>query len=66
MAYVLQIYEELSRASPGKPLGGYVAVVCFLVREGADWHMKNRKGISPRQSLPPEAAALVSNYLKDQ
>ena len=42
----------------------YVAVVCFLVREGAEWLARNKKGISPHQELPPEAVKLISDYLK--
>ena len=43
---------------------GYIAVACFLMREGADWLVKNKEVVSPHQALPPAAAALISEYLK--
>ena len=45
---------------------GYIAVACFLVREGADWYIKNKNGVSPHQSLSPAMAVLISLYLKEQ
>ena len=54
-------------ASGGRrALDGYIAVACFLVREGADWLVKNNDGFSPHQALPPAMAALISEYLKQQ
>ena len=50
----------------GRAVEGYIAVACFLVREGADWNIKNKKGVSPRQALPPEMAVLISEYLRKQ
>ena len=58
--------EELSVASGGRAVEGYVAVACFLVREGADWHIKNEDGVSPRQALPPAMEALIAEHLKKQ
>ena len=51
-------------ASGGRVVEGYIAVACFLVREGADWHVKNKDGVSPHQALSPAVAALISEYLK--
>ena len=45
---------------------GYIAVACFLVREGADWHIKNKDGVSLHQALSPTKAALIAEYLKEQ
>ena len=56
--------QELSVASGGRAVEGYIAVACFLVREGADWLVKNKEGVSPHQALPPAVAALISEYLK--
>ena len=56
--------EELSVASGGRVVEVYVAVACFLMREGAEWLIKNKDGVSPHQALPPAAAALISDYLK--
>ena len=53
-------------ASRGRAVEGYIAVACFLVREGADWNIKNKDGISPQQALPPEMAVLISEYLRKQ
>ena len=58
--------EELSEASGGRAVEGYVAVACFLVREGADWHAKTKGGVSSRQALPPTMASLVAEYLRKQ
>ena len=58
--------EELSMASEGREVDGYIAVACFLVREGADWNTENKDGVSPRQALPPEMAVLISEYLRKQ
>ena len=52
-------------ASGGRAVEGYIAVACFLVREGADWLVKNKDGVSPHQALPPVMAALISEYLKE-
>ena len=51
-------------ASGGRAVEGYIAVACFLVREGADWLVKNKYGVSPHQALPPAMAVLISEYLK--
>ena len=51
-------------ASGGRAVKGYIAVACFLVREGADWLVKNKDGVSSHQALPPAVAALISEYLK--
>ena len=53
-------------ASGGRAVEGYIAVACFLMREGADWHIKNKDGISPHKALPPGKAALIAEYLKGQ
>ena len=56
--------DELSVIAGGKEVEGYIAVVCFLVHEGAaDWHIG---GVSPRLALPPAAASLIAEYLKRQ
>ena len=59
---MLQVHDELSVIAGGKEVESYIAVVCFLVHEGADWH----KGVSSRQALPPAAASLIDEYLKRQ
>ena len=56
--------EELSAAAGGRAVKGYIAVACFLVREGADWFIKNMDGVSPHQALPPAVAEHISKYLK--
>ena len=53
-------------ASGGRAVEGYIAVACFLVREGADWHIKNKDGISSLELLAPEKAVLISECLKRQ
>ena len=50
--------------SGGRAVEGYIAVACFLVREGADWLVKNKEGVSPHQALPPVVAEHISEYLK--
>ena len=64
--FLLQVREELSVASGGRAVEGYIAVACFLVREGADWYIKNKDGVSPHQALPPAMAALIAEYQKVQ
>ena len=51
-------------AAGGRVVEVYIAVACFLVREGADWLVKNKEGVSPHQALPPAAAGIISEYLK--
>ena len=51
-------------AAGGSAVEVYVAVACFLVREGADWLVKNKDGVSPHQDLPPAVAEHISEYLK--
>ena len=63
---MLQVQDELSVIAGGKEVESYIIVVCFLVHEGADWHIKSIKGVSPRQALPPAAASLIDEYLKRQ
>ena len=63
---MLQVQDELSVIAGGKEVESYIAVVYFLVHEGADWHIKNNKGVSSRQALPPAAASLIDEYLKRQ
>ena len=63
---MMQIHEELSLLAGGKEVKGYIAVVCFLVHEGADWHIKDKKGVSPHQALPSAVAALIAKYLRSQ
>ena len=58
--------EELLVTSGGRAVEAYIAVACFLVREGADWSIENKDDFSPRQALPPEMAALISEYLRKQ
>ena len=61
-----QVMEELSLASEGKAVEEYVAVVCFLVREGADWDIEAKSGVCPHQALSPQAVTLISDYVKNQ
>ena len=60
-----QVHEELSRASGGRAVEGYVAVACFLVQEGADIHIKDKRGLSPYQMMSPEVASLITAYVKN-
>ena len=62
----VQVFRELSSASEGGTVAEHVAVACFLVREGADWSIKNKEGASPRELLPSGAASLISAYLDNQ
>ena len=50
--------------SGGRAVKGYIAVACFLMREGADWLVKNKDGVSLHQVLPPVVAEHISKYLK--
>ena len=47
-------------ASGGRAVKVYIAVAGFLMREGADWLVKNKEGVSPHQALPPVVAALIA------
>ena len=59
---LLQVREELSVVSGGRAIEGYIAVACFLMREGADWHIKNKDGVSPHQALPTAKASLIAEH----
>ena len=59
----LQVYEELSKDGA---VTSNIVVACFLVREGADWSIKNKKGVSPKEILPPHMASLISTYVASQ
>ena len=45
---------------------GYIVVACFLVQEGANFHIKNKDGRSPYQSLSSEEASLIVTYVENQ
>lgn len=63
----LQIHEELLLASQGMiAVEGYIVVACFLVREGADWHIKNHNAVSPHEMLSPAVVDLITDYMKKQ
>ena len=61
----MQVHEELSAASH-KAVDGYITVACFLVREGADWSIKNEVGLCPKESLPPDVVSLITTHTKNQ
>ena len=39
-------------------------VACFLVREGADIHIKNKNDNPPLQLFPPDVREVVSNFME--
>lgn len=54
------------QAADGVHVDRAVAVVCFLVQEGASLHVKDRRMRSPASYLGQDAVALVKNYVKYQ
>ena len=51
-------------ASGGRAVEGYNAVACFLVREGADWLVKNEDGVNPHLALPPAMQKIIRVKIK--
>ena len=58
----MQMSEYLKVKNGGQPVPPYIAMVCFLVREGANWQTSSMFGIDVMTLCPPEMAPLVVSH----
>lgn len=58
----MQVKEELDRTCGKNTLSPNVVVAMFLVQEGADIRIKNKRGFTPLQARPPDVIELIVNY----
>ena len=62
---VMQIHDELLYLNFGRPVESYITVACFLVCEGADRYIRDKKyGVTPFQVCLPEVGSIVTTFLR--
>lgn len=66
LIFAMQLHEDLVQTADGVHVDRAVAVVCFLVQEGASLHVKDRRLRSPASHLAQDVVTLIKNYVKYQ
>ena len=58
-----QVRSTLLSLQNDANIPGHMILACFLVQEGADIHIKNKRGHSPMYLCPPDMQTLMLNFV---
>ena len=60
-----QVQRDFQRIQGSSAVAHYMTLVCFLAQQGADVHLRNRRGQSAMNMIPAEMTAAIMNFVND-
>ena len=67
LVYLLkcQVQRDMQKILGVSSVAHYMALVCFLVQQGADTHARNRRGQTVMDMIPEEMVPALMNFIND-
>ena len=60
-----QVQRDMQKILGVSSVVHYMALVCFLVQQGANTHARNRRGQTIMDMIPKEMAPAIMNFIND-
>ena len=60
-----QVQRAVHRIQGTSSVAHYFTLVCFLAQQGADVHLRNRRGQSAMDMIPSDMTAALMNFIND-
>ena len=64
-SWMYQVQRDMQKILGVSSVPHYMALVCFLVQQGADTHARNRRGQTVIDMIPKEMAPAIMNFIND-